>query len=73
MKNIKNVKKLETILRIFCAVAWSACLIIGIINKDGNYRPMFIIATATLVVTNLLSLIGDGDNDRKTKRSDNKS
>ena len=73
MKDIKNTKKWETILRIFCVVAWSACLIIGIINKDGDYRPMFIIAAATLVVTNLLSLIGDENNDRKTKRSDNKS
>ena len=53
------MEKLSIGLKIFSIVAWIACLIIAIINKDMTCRGLFYIACATIIITEAIEVIGD--------------
>lgn len=55
--------KLIQALRIVSAIAWLALLLLAVFNPVHNYRVLFIIAAATLFLTNIIAFMTGGIKD----------
>lgn len=55
--------KLTQALRIVCAIAWLALLLLAVFNPAHNYRVLFIIAAAVHFLTNVVAFMTGGIKD----------
>ena len=58
---------------IGCAVLWAACFVLSILFDSTHYRLLFTLASATLVITNLMFCIKEIKDAGKTERTENES
>lgn len=63
------MKKLSKIAPIICGVLWFLCLVLSLISVDANYRFLFILASITLIVYNVMLFMKEKNNAGKAERS----